>query len=535
SALPRPRPDGDFGEDGPPVGGVFAEPAGAQLERARDSAVAASTASVEGLARTAPLLSRGSLNRGTRSNLSAPMDAFFGREEELEDLANRVSGGQRLITVVGSAGTGKTRLAKRFGAQVVGDLGGGTWFCDLCEARGESGILSAVGAALGVRLTGEDPATQLAEAMGRRGRSLVILDNFEHVAEHAVATLGRWLQAAPEAVFLVTSRALLHLTGEEAFYLDPLPTEEAVVVFYDRARAVQPEFERTPENEGVIRDIVERLDGVLLAIELAAARVRLLTPEAIRDRLSQRFKLLRGARRGQAERHATLQSAIDWSWDLLQPEEKSALAQLSVFRGGCTLEAAETIVDLGGFDGTPWVVDVVESLVDQSLVRRLEPQPGHVRYQMLESIREYAAEKLGDDGSAATRRCVDHFAALGHEDFLDSLHTHGGLDRLRGLSLELENLVAAAEEGLSLGDPNQGAACALAAAVLFTRNGPVSDGLALLHRFSTERLDPVVRANLCRRKGGLLRLAGRDSAAEENHQRALSTYRDLGDHRGEAI
>ena len=137
---------------------------------------------------------------------------------------------------------------------------------------------------------------------------------------------------------------------------------------------------------------VERLDCMSLAVELAAARVRLLSPEKIQERLSQRFKLLRGQRRDQSARQATLRGAIDWSWELLKPVEQSALSQLSVFHGGCTLEAAEAVVDLESFEEAPWVMDVVEALVDHSLLRRVEPIPGQVRYRMLESIRQYAAD-----------------------------------------------------------------------------------------------------------------------------------------------
>ena len=288
-----------------------------------------------------------------KTNLPVRLDSFFGREPEIEDLEKRVAEGQRLITLLGAGGTGKTRLSQRFGGKMLAQFPGGVWFADLTEARSLSGILSAMGTALDVPLTQKDPEAQLANAIMGRGRVLIILDNFEQVVEHGTETVGRWLQRAPEAVFLVSSRILLRIEGEEALYLDPLPVAEAVNLFYDRGRSVQPSFERSDDNEPIVTEICERLDCMSLAIELAAARVRMLAPDQIRQRLSQRFKLLRGQRRDLSDRQATLRGAIDWSWDLLKPYERSALAQLAIFHGGCTLEAAEAVINLDDFEDEP--------------------------------------------------------------------------------------------------------------------------------------------------------------------------------------
>jgi predicted ATPase/class 3 adenylate cyclase/Flp pilus assembly protein TadD len=473
-----------------------------------------------------------------KTNLPTRLDSFFGREPEIEELKQRIAIDQRLITLLGAGGTGKTRLSQRFGATQFDSFPGGVWFCDLTEARSKAGLISAMGAALEVPLTSHDPAAQLANAILARGRVLFILDNFEQVVEHADETVGHWLQRAPEAVFLVTSRTLLRIDGEEVLYLDPLPVAEAVNLFYDRARALQPGFVRTDENEPMVTEIVERLDCMSLAVELAAARIRMLPPEQILQRLSQRFKLLRGQRRDHSARQATLRATIDWSWELLQAHEQSALSQLSVFRGGCTLEAAEAVVDLDAFEEQPWVMDVVEALVDHSLLRRVEPHSGHVRYRMLESIREYAAEKLGAESKLAEATALrhgSHFASLGTGTFIESLDTHGGVQRHKFLKLELENLLAGVDAGLAAEEPEVAAGCALAAAQVLAMHGPYSDGIALLERVLGQPVGRGTQGRLFHRGGWLLKLAGRPAEALRHCQQALEIDRELGYRRGEGV
>jgi tetratricopeptide (TPR) repeat protein len=308
-----------------------------------------------------------------------------------------------------------------------------------------------------------------------------------------------------------------------------------VNLFYDRARAVQPRLVRSPSNESVVMEIVERLDCLSLAVELAAARVRMLPPEKVLSRLSQRFKLLRGQRRDLSARQTTLRGAIDWSWELLKTHEQSALAQLSVFRGGCTLEAAEAVVDLGAFGEAPWVMDVVEALVDQSLLRRVEPRSGHVRYRMLESIRAYAAEKLGAEGGAAALRHAVHFASFGDEMFLESLYTHGGVERRKGLGLELENLAAGLETALALGETEVAAGCALATGEMLGLHGPFSEGLALVKRVATHAVCRATQGRLFLAAGWLLAPTGRSSEALEPFQQALSIAREVGNRRLEGV
>jgi len=255
--------------------------------------------------------------REVRHNLPVERDVFVGRSAELRALAARFDNGSRLVTVLGPAGTGKTRLVRRFGWNFLGNWSGGVYFCDLSDARSVEGIFFAVAAGLEVPLGRGEPAVQLGHAIASRGRCMIILDNFEQVAQHAADTLGRWLDRAAEAVFAVTSRERLHLAGEDIFPVEPLPLEhDAIELFATRARAQRPEFAVSDANRDSIRQVVRLLDGLPLAIELAAARVRLLSPAQLVHRLRDRFLLLGGAR-GPAARQATLRAAIDWSWELL--------------------------------------------------------------------------------------------------------------------------------------------------------------------------------------------------------------------------
>src|SRR5204863_8586884 len=203
-----------------------------------------------------------------------------------------------------------------------------------------------------------------------RGRCLIILDNFEQVARHAMETVGEWLNRGSAAQFIVTTREVLGLSGEQVLALPPLATEDAVRLFLRRCEAAAQDFRPTPEDDAAVPQLVKLLDGLPLAIELAAARVRVMPPRSLLARMGDRFKLL--ASSGQrADRQATLRATFDWSWDLLSAPDKAAFAQLSVFEGGFTLEAAEAVLDLAACAADAWPVDAVNSLVDKSFVRRV--------------------------------------------------------------------------------------------------------------------------------------------------------------------
>jgi predicted ATPase/class 3 adenylate cyclase/Tfp pilus assembly protein PilF len=411
--------------------------------------------------------------RKVRHNLAPERDAFIGRAAELGQLAGRLDAGQRLVTVLGPGGTGKTRLVRRYALAWLGEWPGGVYFCDLSEARSLDGIHVAVALALGIPLGKGDTGAQLGHAIAARGRCLVILDNFEQVQPHAEVTVGRWLDRAPQARFVVTSRERLRVPGEEVAALEPMELAgEAIQLFEARARLQQPGFAVDPSNRAVVAEIVRLVDGLPLAVELAAARVRVLSLAQIVSRMHDRFALLAGAR-GAAARQATLRAAIDWSFDLLAPWEQAALAQCSVFDGGFTLEAAEAVVALGAWAEAPPVLDVVAALVDKSLLRTWLPESANRLdidepfFGMYLSIHEYAAGKLLALGEAASadveRRHGAYFARFGSEEALDRLLTHGGIARRQTLARELDNLVAACRRAIARRQSDLAAASFLAA------------------------------------------------------------------------
>jgi predicted ATPase/serine/threonine protein kinase len=471
------------------------------------------------------------------SNIIEASNSFFGRGEELDELKACIDQGRRLITLVGAGGSGKTRLSQHFGLQHTARFAGGVWFCDLSEARGAPGLVSAMGSSLGLLLDQSDPEMQIAAALLGRGHALIILDNVEQILDDAAAALKTWLRKSPESVFLLTSRSPVRLQDEVVIRLDPLPIAEAMQLFYHRGRAVRAGFAPSDSNQPIVKEIVERLDCLALAIELAAVRVRSLSPEQIRQRLKQRFRLLRGQRRDQAARQATLQGAIDWSWNLLKANERSALAQLAIFRGGCTIEATERILDLETLGDASWVLDSVEALVDHSLLCRIEPVEGHSRYRLMESVREYALQKLGDDGPAVALRHAQYFAAFGSEEFLDSLDTHGGARRRLTLALELENLVAGVESALVAKRFELAACCGLGAGAIFLMKGPYRDGVALLNRVLQKPLEPLLHMRLLLQATVVEHFAGEIAEGLIHVQDALDITRKEGarDYEGQTL
>ncbi|MEE2830184.1 MAG: tetratricopeptide repeat protein [Myxococcota bacterium] len=472
-----------------------------------------------------------------RTNLAPPLDSFVGREFELEELSGYFEQEARLVTVKGTGGAGKTRLARRYARSRLEDLSGGAWFIDLTEARTPMGLVQATAMALDVPLGGADfevLVTQVGHAISGRGPVLLVLDNFEQVVKHAPITLGCWLQAAPEASFLVTSRESLKLEGEQVFPLAPLPEADGVALFESRARAAGAILQEDPRSRDAIVRVVAALDGLPLAIELAAARAVLLSPTQLLERLSERFELLGGRRQGDTDRQSTLRGLIRWSWELLEPWEQVALAQLSVFRDGFFLEAAEEVLDLSAWPDAPWSLDVVGSLLDKSLLHSwlLDGQP---RFGMYVSIQDYAAQKLGEESGAMALRHAQHFASFGTEGFLESLNSHGGVERRKALAVDLENLLAGVDTGLAAGEAEVAAGCALACVELFEMHGPYSDGIALLKRVLGQQIGRGTEGRLFRRAAWLLYVAGRLTESLEHHHKALAIAREVGDRRAEGI
>jgi predicted ATPase/class 3 adenylate cyclase len=466
--------------------------------------------------------------RNIKHSLPAERNSFVDRLESLFELARRLDAGARLVSVLGIGGTGKTRLVTRFGWSWLGDFPGGVWFCDLSQARSLDGIVHAVAEALAVPLGKEDPVTQLGNAIAARGRCLVILDNFEQVSRYAEETLGRWLNRAIEAGFVVTTREVLGLAGEETLALAPLPAADAVVLFVQRAESAKRDFQRTKEDRAAIDPLVKLLECLPLAIELAAARVRVMPPRTLLSRMSERFKLL-ASTGGRRDRQATLRSTFDWSWDLLSLADKAALAQLSVFEGGFTMESAEAVLDLSAYEDAPWTVGTVQSLLDKSFVRQVKDG----RFDMLVSVKEYASEHLRTEGrfpgsgpaalAAAEVRHSAYFAGLGEKR------------AVAGACVEIDNLVAACRRAAARGAAEEAAGALEGAWAALNLRGPFSVGVELASVVSgTPGLGAAARAIAERVAGSALDASGRVAEARAHLEAALTLAREARDARCEA-
>jgi predicted ATPase/class 3 adenylate cyclase len=327
-----------------------------------------------------------------RTNLPVPSTPFLGRERELHVVHELVSRADvRLLTLTGPGGSGKTRLALQAAAEASERYPGGVFWVPLAPLRDPELVLETAGQAVGAR-------DGLAEHIGDTAM-LLLFDNFEHVTEAAAEVAGL-LSSCPRVDLLVTSREPLHVAGEQEYPVPSLSSEEGVDFFLARARAVKPDF----GGDDAVAEICRRLDDLPLALELAAARVKALSPGQILERLEQRLPLLTGGARDAPERQRTLRATIEWSDDLLADEEKLLFARLAVFRGGCTIEAAEQVADAN--------LDALQSLVDKSLLRHSQE-----RFWMLETIREYAAERLERLADAETlrRRHAEYFLGVAEE------------------------------------------------------------------------------------------------------------------------
>ena len=462
-----------------------------------------------------------------KHSIPAERDAFVGGHEPMLELTRRLEEGARLVSVLGIGGGGKTRFVTRFAWASLGDFPGGAWFCDLAQARSVDGIVHAVASALDVPLGKEDPIVQLGDAIAGRGQCLVILDNFEQVSRHAQETLGRWLNRASAARFVVTTREVLGLAGEQMLALPPLSATDAAALFVTRAESAKRGFQSTPDQEPAILQLVALLDGLPLAIELAAARIRVMSPESLLARMGERFKLL-ASTGGRRDRQATLRTTFDWSWDLLSTSDKMSLAQLSVFEGGFTLESAEAVLDLSSCDDAPWRADNVHSLVDKSFVRQVIDE----RFDLLVSVKDYASEHLrtagrfpgsGPEalGSAESRHCA-YFAALGEERAIANRFA------------ETDNLVIACRRAAAKSGTEFVVGALEGAWAALRLRGPVSVGaeLALLILAMPE-LGTSARAHVERVAGSALYFSGKGAEARAHFEAALAAARGVGERRCE--
>ncbi len=333
-------------------------------------------------------------------NLRNPRTEFVG---DLASLQRRVASlrNNRLVTLTGSGGVGKTRAATEIGLLVADDFPGGVWMCELAPIAEPDAVVPAVVESLGARPQAGLTGTDVVVDWCRNRRVLLVLDNCEHLVASVADLVGELADRCPTLTILATSREPIGVIGEHVVRVPSLEPEHGVELFVDRATALESEF--SPERDLVaIEAICRRLDGIPLAIELAAARVRSLSPTEILDRLDERFRLLRGSGRGGLERHQTLQAAVEWSYKLLSPGSRHLFDQLSVFAGSFDLAAVESICVVGELDTEP--LDVVADLVDKSMVVAVEAGR-RTRYRLLETLREYGERRL--DERDETRRLRD--------------------------------------------------------------------------------------------------------------------------------
>lgn len=425
-------------------------------------------------------------------NLPLQMTSFIGREKEIA-LAREWVISSRLVTLTGAGGVGKTRLSIVIARGLLSEFHRGIWQVELAAVNDPALIPQAIAGLFGLRPDAGRSYQDILLEYLRAKRLLLLLDNCEHLLEGCAAIAALILQHCPEVHLLATSREALGLAGEVVFQVPPLSTPnpsdpgdaeslqafEAVRLFCERARAVLPNFAPTQENAGALASICQRLDGIPLALELAAARLKILSLAQIASRLNDRFRLLTGGSRLSLPHHQTLSALIDWSYELLSIPEQALFRCLSVFSGGCTLEAAQAV-------GGEQILDLLSRLIDKSLLQPIPSEGGEYRFRMLETIRLYAFARLVEAGEAepARERHLDHYLQVAESSFegLYSGENWAWMERLRA---EMENIRSALEWSLS-GEAGERAWKGLrAASVLGTfwyRDGSIAEGRKWLER-----------------------------------------------------
>ena len=411
--------------------------------------------------------------------LRAQRGSLIGRIDLRKDIASTLKEKSRLVSLIGTAGVGKTRLA----LEVIYDLQESqteTYFCNLTEANSELGVALSVAKAMNIKLRNVDPIGQLGEIFSKQ-MTILVLDNLEQVVENVGKVITRWMEQSESLRIIATSRIKLRLPQEHSFPIRPLSLLEGMELFTKRGQQADGQFFLNKESRNTVGRLVQQLDNLPLAIELAAARLNIFSVEEVETRLKERFSLLRSRTKGTQ----ALQGALDWSWDLLKPWAKAALSQTAVFRSGFDVSAAEKILDCGDLKEAPPIFDILQDLSENSLLQQRKDSEGHIRYELLESIRQYSRGKLKDEdaleeglsGAKANRetelRHAEYFSGFGRKEFLDSLENQGSLQNWGTFFDDLDNFVA----GTEYGSGKTASLCCMAAMKILGMKGPISLGV----------------------------------------------------------
>jgi predicted ATPase len=447
-----------------------------------------------------------------QTHLPIPSSPFFGREQELREVLGLLSRENvRLLTLTGPGGTGKTRLAAQAASLSSSQYPHGVWWVPLAPLRDPQLVLATAGQALGSK-------NGLAEHIADK-RLLLFFDNFEHLVA-AGADLAALLTSCPRLDLLVTSREPLHVTGEQEYSVAPLVHEEGIGFFLAKARAVRPDV----HADEAVSEICHRLDDLPLALELAAARVKALSSRQILERLEQTLPFLTGGAKDAPTRQRTLQATIQWSHELLTSAEQRLFGRLALFAGGCTLEAAEELAEAD--------LDTLQSLVDKSLLRH-----SNERYSMLETIREYAAERLDEsgEGEALRGRHAEHFLGLAEEADANLLWSGSSGEWLDRLESERDNLRAALDQLEEAGESERFVRLTAALSRFWYLRGHVAEGRRRLEDALRTHEAPTAARAKALSGAAVMALEGGDPATTRlRAEEALALHRALGDAWGAA-
>lgn len=484
------------------------------------------------------------------SNLRSYFAPIIGRRSEISSVTHLLRDAQvRLVTLTGIGGTGKTRLAHAVAETMLPEFTDGVFMIELSSVSLSELVPATIAQPLGLKDAGGRPVMDILKDHLADKHMLLVLDNFEQIVD-AAPQIAELLAAAPRIKILVTSRFLLHITAEREFVVPPLspPTgellssfenikrNEAVRLFTERALAAAPGFKLVEENARAVAEICARLEGLPLAIELAAARMRILSPAAILSKLESRLRFLTGGPRDLPERQRTMQGAIDWSHDLLEPVEKAVFRRLSIFAGSFSVDAAEGVCASTDVEGVE-VVDAITSLLDKSLLIRHDGQGGEHRFAMLEVVREYALQALESAGEleSMARSHAEYFVNLGEkaEPFLQAAQTAEWLDRLED---EDDNLRTAMQWSLN-NDPPMAVRLAVSVRNFWLLHSHLSEGYRWLKAALERGGEPpaALRFKLMNGLGLAARFRGDYETARKAYADGLAAGEEAGDKQGVAL